>query len=454
MPKIILLGSRLSAYARELRTKGHSCRVFTSSDAFLSSNTHADLAVIDDAHIGRVREIKTAMRSVPKIVLSLGPENKKSLSWFREPRAYMLNGPTPAELSSFAARIMAETSEMKEARDITRKLVTLKAELDLFEDLHHLMYLSSDINDIVLAVMKQAKKITGSESWSVHLVNNETTELSCAKTFGRLSKECASSLAAVASWCVKNRKPVIIEDISTDKRFMNKAAKSCKNRSVSIIGAFIEGKIGVLGSIVLLKAREPFDSDDLSFTVKLAERTALVIERISLQQRLEELVVTDDLTNLFNTRHLNRSVETEIYRSRRYGHSVSVIFMDVDHFKNVNDNHGHLVGSRVLVEMAEILIRELRNIDIIARYGGDEFVVVLPQTSLANAMAIAERIRQSIEDNIFLRTDNLNLRLTASFGVAAYPETAKSKDTLMKIADESMYNVKRHTRNGVYAIIH
>jgi diguanylate cyclase (GGDEF)-like protein len=452
MPKIILLGKGLMPYAKELRSAGHSCRVFTSSDDLLSSSPEPFLAVIDEAHTGKIRELKAYLRPVPKVVISRDTNNK-AISWVREPRAYMLHMPSPSELSTFTAKIISEVSELKEARDITRRLATLKAELNLFEDLHHLMHLSSDIKDILPAIMKQAKRITRSEAWSVHLVNSETTELNCAKTSGRLSKECASTIASVASWCVNNRKPVMIDDISTNSKFGKIAAKSCKNRSVSLVGAHIEGKSGILGCIELLKGRDSFDSEDLDFLIKLAERTAIVIERVSLQQRLEELVVTDDLTNLFNTRHLNRSVETEIYRSRRYGHSVSVIFMDVDHFKDVNDTHGHLAGSKVLVEIAEILIRELRNIDIVARYGGDEFVLVLPQTTLGNAMAIAERIRQTIEKNVFLSSEKLKLRLTASFGVAAYPETAKSKDTLMRIADESMYNVKRHTRNGVYAII-
>ncbi len=118
-------------------------------------------------------------------------------------------------------------------------------------------------------------------------------------------------------------------------------------------------------------------------------------------------MVTDDLTNLFNSRYLNRSIETEILRSNRYSTSVSLIFMDVDHFKDVNDNFGHLVGSKVLVEMGELLMNLLRTIDIIARYGGDEFVIVLPQTTLHNAMLIAERIRKSIESHTFMRSEGL-----------------------------------------------
>jgi diguanylate cyclase (GGDEF)-like protein len=127
--------------------------------------------------------------------------------------------------------------------------------------------------------------------------------------------------------------------------------------------------------------------------------------------------------------------------------------MDIDYFKHINDQYGHLVGSKVLVEIGQILLKSLRSIDIVARYGGDEFVIVLPQTPPTSAKHIAERMRKAVENNVFLKKEGYSLRMTASFGVASYPESAQSKDDLIRLADEAMYRVKHQTRNAVYAIV-
>jgi diguanylate cyclase (GGDEF)-like protein len=213
-----------------------------------------------------------------------------------------------------------------------------------------------------------------------------------------------------------------------------------------------EQVIGVL-EVVNKTTGEPFTREDLDLLMRLVDQTAIAIERASLYQKMTELAITDDLTKLFNTRYLNRTIEIEIQRSSRYHTSLSLIFMDIDYFKQINDHFGHLVGSKVLVEIGQLLIKSLRSIDIVARYGGDEFVVVLPQTPPGAAAQIAERMRKSIEQNTFLKKEGYSLKMTASFGVASYPESAKSKDELIRLADEAMYKVKDQTRNAVYAIV-
>lgn len=166
-------------------------------------------------------------------------------------------------------------------------------------------------------------------------------------------------------------------------------------------------------------------------------------------QRIHELTITDDCTALYNARHLNFVLDTEIYRSNRYGYEFSVIFMDLDHFKLVNDHHGHLVGSKLLWMIGDIIKAHLRMIDYAFRYGGDEFVVLLPQTSKENALMVVRRIRDLLVNRVFFSEEKINVQVTASFGVASFPVDGRTRKELLRQADEAMYLVKNTTRNNI-----
>ncbi|MFQ5949630.1 MAG: GGDEF domain-containing protein, partial [Nitrospiria bacterium] len=184
---------------------------------------------------------------------------------------------------------------------------------------------------------------------------------------------------------------------------------------------------------------------------KLVDQAALAIERSDLYQRMSDLASTDDLTHLYNIRYLDRILDMEIKRCQRYSAKLSLIFLDMDYFKLVNDEHGHLMGSQVLVEVAGILNKSLREVDIIARYGGDEFVVVLPETNMEIAARITRRVRTAIRSHEFLKEEGLSLRLTASFGIAGFPEQAKNKTDLIRLADQAMYKAKIMGRDKVFS---
>jgi diguanylate cyclase (GGDEF)-like protein len=139
----------------------------------------------------------------------------------------------------------------------------------------------------------------------------------------------------------------------------------------------------------------------------------------------------------------------EIRRARRYGSSVAALFLDLDDFKRVNDLHGHLVGSHVLMEMAAVILSSVRDTDAVARYGGDEFVIVLPDTGTELAGTVAERIREKIALFYFTGGRQLKLSLTASFGVAAFPLHASSPQQLIACADTAMYEAKAAHKNCI-----
>ncbi|MDT7603855.1 MAG: hypothetical protein QOF61_1852 [Acidobacteriota bacterium] len=163
----------------------------------------------------------------------------------------------------------------------------------------------------------------------------------------------------------------------------------------------------------------------------------------------ERLSLTDDLTKLHNARFLRQYLTAEIKRARRYGSFVSALFLDLDDFKEINDRHGHLVGSHVLMEMATVILTGVRDTDVVVRYGGDEFIVILPETNIEMTSKVAERVREKIASHVFTGGRSLRLRITASFGIALFPQHAQSPQQLIAGADAAMYEAKAARKNCI-----
>lgn len=170
---------------------------------------------------------------------------------------------------------------------------------------------------------------------------------------------------------------------------------------------------------------------------------------INLLEERERIAFTDSLTGLFNSKFVQHFLKAELARCTRHKKSVAVVFMDIDLFKNVNDAHGHLVGSSVLGEVAKLIRNNLRSADIVSRYGGDEYLVVLTETRLEEALAVAERLRNAVAGHAFGHRKGLSIRITVSAGVAVFPEHGKTADELIHRADTAMYEAKRDDRNCV-----
>jgi diguanylate cyclase (GGDEF)-like protein len=201
--------------------------------------------------------------------------------------------------------------------------------------------------------------------------------------------------------------------------------------------------------IAICQPDKQFTITDMELAERLAASLAVALANANRYANVERLGQIDDLTQLYNSRYLYQALEVELKRSRRYKFPVSVIFLDLDGFKQVNDINGHLCGSATLTEVANLMIGLVRETDIVARYGGDEFVIVLPETPAERAVTIAERIRQQIEAHIFRGGGDGEICLTASFGVASYPEHASSPAALIRSADKAMYVAKECKKNQV-----
>jgi diguanylate cyclase (GGDEF)-like protein len=214
--------------------------------------------------------------------------------------------------------------------------------------------------------------------------------------------------------------------------------------AVSVVGEETEG-----GLLCMLPGPEPLAPDSLARAEIVASQASVALQNAERYRRARERAFIDDTTELYNARYLLEALDREIRRAERYGSELCVLFLDLDRFKLVNDHHGHLVGSDVLRQLSQLLLQCVRQVDTVARYGGDEFTVVLVDADEALGMTIAERIRRSVEAERFEGGVDGHLSLTASLGVANYPAHGRTREALLAAADQAMYRAKSNGRNKV-----
>jgi len=285
--------------------------------------------------------------------------------------------------------------------------------------------------------------------WAV-VCSDQAGQLSVLADRG-LQPEMRNAVHAIARWVMARGQEFVAADLAQDSRLTASSAGAviafpliCRGRKI--------------GALVALdreaSAREPRLSAAMLRAVRvLLEPAAVALDNAVLLKRAEALSVTDDLTHLYNSRYLNQVLRRETKRASRSGRPLSLLFIDLDGFKAVNDTHGHLYGSRALVEAAAVIRSSARETDMVARFGGDEFALVLPDTGGEGAFAVGERIRDRIAEFTFLTDDGLNIHLTASVGVATLPDVAASADELVEAADKAMYQVKERGKNGILAAL-
>ncbi len=191
-----------------------------------------------------------------------------------------------------------------------------------------------------------------------------------------------------------------------------------------------------------------FSGEDQRVFSIIARHSSIAINNTLLHKKLKELSITDGLTGLYVYRYFNDALDREIIRSARYQQPLSLVMLDIDGFKKVNDSYGHLQGDEVLREIAQILKKICREVDVVARYGGEEFAVILPETEMEGAFILADRIRMVIKNYAFGTKENL-INLTASIGVASYPDIALTKLDLIKQVDKALYRAKAEGKNKV-----
>jgi diguanylate cyclase (GGDEF)-like protein len=257
------------------------------------------------------------------------------------------------------------------------------------------------------------------------------------------------SHAGISRWVLLEGQPVHVPDVGQDPRYHPSIDSLPGLRTSAVLAAPLKVRDAVLGVLVAVNRLDAslFDMRHLRVLSLLANQTAIAIENGKLYRHAEQLAVTDDLTQVYNYRFLKMALRREVKRAARFSQNFSVMMVDVDNLKRYNDRNGHLRGSEVLRTIAQILVREARSIDLVAKYGGDEFVVILPQTSRKGACVLAERIKQTVEASAFpLVAPGV---ITVSIGVATYPENGVSAGELLEAADIALYAAKQAGKNQV-----
>lgn len=305
--------------------------------------------------------------------------------------------------------------------------------------------------EVMHTVMTRIHQLVGCEAWSVLIMDRDDTNmLNFAAAYGPIKEQLMGIRIPVgkgiAGWVAKHRQPLIVNHVKDDPRFMDKIDKTLQFVTRDILCAPLISRSRAIGVIEMVNSTKAngFSEADLDLIQVLVNPAAVAIENAYLFQKTQQLTIQDDLTKLYNARHLSHCLETELRRAQRNAWHLAVIFLDLDGFKGVNDTYGHLQGSQCLIDIGEIVKESARETDIVGRYGGDEFMLVLPQTDLEGAVVVGERIRDRVE-----AYNKVDIPMTASIGISVFPDHGHTKEQLIRQADKAMYRVKEQGKNGI-----
>ncbi len=310
----------------------------------------------------------------------------------------------------------------------------------------------SDLFDLIVGLIGEALNV---DQYCLMILDTEYQKLQIRASHGMpeniLMHGEIKVNDGISGRVVTSGKPLLISDVSAETDFFyyhnsgidqgSYLGVPLKNSQDSVIG--------------VLNAHKPvtngFSSSDYRLFTAVAEHVAIAVTNAMTFEQTQELVRKDELTGLYNRRYFFERFEREVYRSRRYQRTISLLMLDIDHFKEYNDSYGHLRGDQVLIQISRALQKNLREIDVVARYGGEEFLVLLPETNKTNAVIVGEKLRKAIAD-IDYHADSPKFppcHLTVTTGVATIPDDANDPLLALDIADKALYLGKARGRNQV-----
>ncbi len=311
----------------------------------------------------------------------------------------------------------------------------------------------TDLNKLVDFVIRGIAAILEAERCSLMLLDEKTGELCIKGAIGldhKIMRESKLSLGkGIAGLVAKEGKPLLVKVIDTDQRIGRKNLPTYRTKSFLSVPILLDQKLLGVVNVTDKKSSEAdvFTDLDLRILLAIVRQSAVAIENTELYKQLKYLTVTDPLTNLYNYRHFMKILDYEIGRLRRFKRPLSLLIMDVDDFREYNEAFGLLEGDSLLREISRILSENLREVDIICRYASDEFVVILPETKISEAKAIAEKIRNLAAELKFKKA------ITLSLGLVSCAKEMNRHDLILK-ADAALTQAKRQGKNQVYCHDH
>lgn len=310
----------------------------------------------------------------------------------------------------------------------------------------------TSVDDVCSLIVDGCNGILGAEISCVYLFNREDWTLHLRASQGRPDTAFVQVVPVSDTMLGYAFREGVIQESDVEKGDSSAAWMKDADEVASQAAVPLRTGENVFGVMVMASAnRRELSAPEMERLQVLGNQASLSLQNALLHGELERLSVTDRLTELYNHGYFQQRLDEEFKRSARFAHSMSLIMLDIDDFKEFNDSYGHPRGDEVLKSVSAVIRRNLREMDIAARYGGEEFVIVLPETDCEGACAVAERIRSDIATIGFVPNGNGPVHKTVSIGVASFPQDAASGLKLLEAADAAMYRAKRAGKNRVEA---
>jgi diguanylate cyclase (GGDEF)-like protein len=335
--------------------------------------------------------------------------------------------------------------------------------LRVFHDVARALTSTLELEPLLHTIMTKMAEFFGPERWSLMLVDEEANELYYALSAGMNSDKLETLRVkmgdGVAGWVAETGNPLVVPDVRLDKHWSRFAKQHPDLHLRSIACLPIRCGERTLGVMQLHNSSlDLLPEYSISFLRVLCDYAAIALQNARHVKLIHHLSITDDCTGLFNSRYLYTQLEAQIAEASNpqvipiHPH-FSLVFLDLDRFKHINDTHGHLIGSRLLAEVGGLLKRTIGPQHAAFRYGGDEFVTLLRGLDKSDATILVRHLRQQLNESRFLTGEGLSIAVSASFGVATYPQDGATLHGIIRSADTMMYRVKNSTRDDI-AVAH